>query len=298
MNTQTVSRHVELIDGPYCSEFGVLGTYLVKGENIMLIDPGPTVSIPYIIQELEKKALFSDLRFVALTHIHLDHGGGIGTAHKSMKQAKVVAHPRARPHLIDPSRLWQSSKDGLGDLALKWGDIEPVPEESIMDAEDGMKLDLGNGLVLEIYLTPGHAPHHLSVFDRKEGVLIAGEAAGVCVNGNLRLTTPPPFRLDVMLSSVDKLIALEPERICYGHFGCYDNAMDRLHCIRQKVLDWFEFVKSVKEKSSQEIFKILEEKDRDLDYLKKLTQAQYEREHALLSNTVRGLHEAARKLAE
>ena len=213
---------------------------------------------------------------------------------KKMSKAKVLAHGRARSHLIDPTLLWRSSLKTLGDLAYKYGSIEPVAEDKILVATDLMTLNLGHGLTLEVCLTPGHAPHHLSLFDRANGVLIAGETAGVCIDGTIRLATPPPFKLEETLSSIDRLIALKPQKLCYGHFGCYDNAPERLRFIRQKLLEWYEIVNSAAKegKNSEDILAILREKDRSLDYLKSLNRDEYNREHVLLSNSIKGLSES------
>ena len=229
--------------------------------------------------------------YIVLTHIHIDHAGGVGMAMKALTNAKILAHGRARSHLIDPAKLWQGSLNTLGDLAIKYGPIEPVPEDRIAIATDQMELDLGRGLLLEIHLTPGHAAHHLSVFDRANGVLIAGETAGVCIDGAVRLATPPPFKLEETLSSIDKLIALKPRRLCYGHFGCYDNALERLKLYREKVLTWYETVSSAAEtgKNPEEILSLLRKKDTGLGYLDGLDKDEYDREFALLINTIRGL---------
>ncbi len=238
-----------------------------------------------------------NIDYVILTHIHIDHAGGTGTAIGKMRHAKVIAHNRARSHLIDPTRLWKASLETLGDLAFKYGSIEPVPEDRVVVATDLMKVDLGRGLMLETYLTPGHAPHHLSLFDRANRVLIAGEAAGVCINGIIRLATPPPFKLEETLSSIDRLIALEPRTLCYGHFGCYDNAPERLRLIRQKLLAWYEIVNSAAKlgKSSADILSDIREKDRSLDYLDGLSRDEYSREHLLLINSINGLYESIRE---
>jgi glyoxylase-like metal-dependent hydrolase (beta-lactamase superfamily II) len=208
-----------------------------------------------------------------------------------MTTARVIAHERAHRHLVDPARLWQASQQTLGNLALQYGSIDPVPEDIIIDAEDSMKLDLGRGLILEIYITPGHAPHHLSIFDRTNSVLIAGEAAGVCLDGAIRLATPPPFKLEETLASIDKLIALKPKSIGYGHFGCYDNAPERLSVARQQLLTWYEIVIPLarQNKSPEEILTVLRGKDPNLAYLDRLSQDARNREHALLINTINGL---------
>jgi glyoxylase-like metal-dependent hydrolase (beta-lactamase superfamily II) len=180
-----------------------------------------------------------------------------------MGNAKVVANRRARAHLLDPTVLWKASLETLGELAIKYGSIEPVPEDRIVDATDQTKLDLGQGLILEIYLTPGHATHHMSLYDRKNGVLIAGEASGVCTHGRIRPATPPPFKLGESLSSIDRLIELEPRKLCYGHFGCYDNAVKKLRLMRQKLSTWYQIVNSAAKagKNPEDILALLREKD-------------------------------------
>ena len=269
-----------------------IGAYLFCGERNAVVDVGPTAAVPNLLSLLAKIGMSGEeIDYIVLTHIHIDHAGGVGTVIREMSRARVLAHSRAVSHLVAPAILWQASRKTLGNLALKYGDIEPVPEDRIVVAKDGMKLDLGRGLVLEIYLTPGHAAHHLSLFDRGSGVLIAGEAAGVCIDGTIRLATPPPFKFEESLSSIDRLIALEPRRLCYGHFGCYDSAPERLVLIRQKLVAWYEIVGSAAKggKNLEEILVILREKDRSLDYLNGLDPDEYRREHAFLINSISGL---------
>lgn len=228
----------------------------------------------------------------------MDHAGGVGTALRDMPRARILAHGLALRHLIDPARLWEASLKTLGDLALQYGAIEPVAEGRLVTATDRMTIDLGCGDVLEVHLTPGHAAHHLSLFDRKSGILVAGEAVGVCVDGAVRMATPPPFRLGETLSSVDRLISLEPKTLCYGHFGCYGNAVERLRLARSKLLAWYEIVGSAarESKTPEEILVLLRQKDTDLDYLDSLGQDAYRREHDLLINSINGLSQASHSI--
>jgi glyoxylase-like metal-dependent hydrolase (beta-lactamase superfamily II) len=229
--------------------------------------------------------------YIILTHIHLDHAGGTGTLLKSLPNATVVAHSRAIAHLIEPTKLWEASLSTLGDLALRYGQIESVPAERIVAAEEGMKITLGEKLELEVYLTPGHATHHLSLFEKSSSLLFAGEAAGACINGCLRPATPPPFKLEEALASLDKLIGLKPENICYGHFGCYGDGLKRLKSYREKLLRWHEVVNSQAKKgtSPEEILSVIRGLNCELDYLDKLDKAEYEREFRLIVNSIYGL---------
>jgi glyoxylase-like metal-dependent hydrolase (beta-lactamase superfamily II) len=269
-----------------------IGPYLVSGEKNAVVDTGPTAAIPSLLSALKKTGKSPvDIDYIVFTHIHIDHAGGAGAVARAMPNAKVLAHSRAHEHLINPTALWEASLKVLGDYALKSGPIEPVPENRIMDASDQMNLDLGHGLIMEIYLTPGHAVHHLSLFDRVNGVLLAGEAAGVCINGTIRMATPPPFKLDVTLSSIDRLITLKPRKLCYSHFGCYDNGLERLILYRRKLVEWYEVINSAARmgKNPEAILKVLREKDSDFDYLDNLDSDVYSREISLLINSIRGI---------
>ena len=152
-----------------------------------IVDTGPTAAISNLLSAVAGLGMDpKEIDYIVLIHIHIYHAGRAGTAIKEMSNARVLAHSRACSHLIEPTMLWKASLKTLGNLALKYGTIEPIPEDRVAVATDQMKLDPGPGLALEIYLTPGHAAHHLSVFDRANGVLVAGEAAGVCIDGAVR----------------------------------------------------------------------------------------------------------------
>lgn len=269
-----------------------IGTYLFLGEKKALIDVGPGAAVPGLLAALAEAGLHPDaIDYIILTHIHIDHAGGTGTALKEMKNACVVVHPRGRAHLIDPAVLWKASIDTLGQLAREYGEIEPVPADRIVNAEDEMKLDL-MGTMLEVVMTPGHAAHHLCIFEKTSGILVAGDAAGIYTGGYLRLTTPPPFRRDDYLASLDKLLALNPRRLCYAHLGAYNDAVPRLKSAREKLLRWYAVAQSAAkaDKSTTETLEVLKGVEPDLEsYLSKLDRDEYQRDYEELSNSILGL---------
>jgi hypothetical protein len=113
----------------------------------------------------------------------------------------------------------------------------------------------------------------------------------------VRLATPPPFKLEETLTSVDRLISLKPKTLCYGHFGCYDDAVGRLRLVRSKLLTWHEIEGSaVREgKDQDQILSLLREKDQSLGYLDSLDEPTYRREHNFLLNSINGLSLSARR---
>jgi hypothetical protein len=122
-------------------------------------------------------------------------------------------------------------------------------------------------------------------------VLIVGEAAGVCVNGASRPSTPPPFEFEETLASIDRLIALEPKKICYAHLGCYDNAVELMKAARRQLVEWRGIAKSAASDgiSPEKILDVLKRHDRRLDYLLDLRVDEYEREYRMLINSIIGL---------
>ncbi len=286
-NLKLLSPHPTL---PGYDDF--VASYLFCGEKKVLVDVGFKTAVPGLIAALDQAEVKPDeIDYIILTHIHMDHAGGIGQAAREMKNARVIAHQRAFKHLIDPTELWKASQETLGELALKYGAIEPVPENRIIIAKEAMELDLGKGLTLEIYLTPGHAPHHLCVFDRKERVLLAGDMAGVYMDGFLRPAAPPPFVFEDYVTSLDKVMALQPDKIAYSHFGCYDNAPERLRAAKKQIILWRKIVQSgVKEgKTPNEIFKLLWAGDKTIAAFNSLDKSVYPRDYSLILNTIRGI---------
>jgi len=273
-----------------------ISTYLVLGEKKALVDIGPRAGVKGVLRALNEARLNPEaIDYIILTHIHIDHAGGVGTAMKSMKNACVLVHPRGRQHLIDPTALWNASLETSRELALKYGQFEPVPEEKISVAEDGMKLDLGKGTVLEIHYTSGHASHHMSIYERKTGVLLAGDSAGLYTSGVLRLTTPPPFRRSDYLASIDRMITLQPRLLAYGHYGCFPDAVARLLRTKEKVSTWYEIAQAgVKAgKTPEQVAQDIREKDKDLAYFKALSKDEYERDNYQFILTVNGLMTAS-----
>lgn len=244
MSTRTVSRHVRLIDAPYHGESGVLGTYLVKGKHFMVIDPGPAVSIPCVIQELEKNGIPPGLlKCVAPTHIHLDHAGGSWSLLERHPEAKLLVHPRGARHMIDPSRLEAGARKLFGDRVSSYGEIKGVSAERVVESQDGREIDLG-GVTVRVKWTPGHASHHQCYHVPEDGVILLGDAGGFFSPeaGIIMPTTPPPFNPIQAIESLDALISLKPEIACYGHFGCSENAVEMLEAHRRQIGLWSRIV--------------------------------------------------------
>jgi glyoxylase-like metal-dependent hydrolase (beta-lactamase superfamily II) len=270
---------------------GFLGCYVLRGEEIALIDVGPANCSEALLQGLSELDIRpGDVTYLLATHVHIDHAGGLGTIAKQMRQARVLVHQKGKPHVIDPERLWKGSQATLGQMAEMYGKIEPVPEDQVVVAEEGMVLDLGRDIRLRAVMTPGHASHHLSFVESRDNLLFAGEAAGICIRGAMRPASPPPFHLEQALASLDRLIAEAPSVVCYGHFGSADNGTNRLLLHREQLVLWGEVVAAcfADGADGERIVRELMQKDRLLKDLDNLAGEQRSREEFFLRNSIQG----------
>ncbi len=200
----------------------IFAVYFIKETSDIIIEPGPAALIPAIQAKVKELAL-RNLEYIIPTHIHLDHAGAVGRLAELFPEAKVVIHPLGARHVIDPSRLIQGTKAAFGnDFETRYGEILPVPEGQVKVPTDGEVLDTGDR-GLKVIFAPGHAPHHIAIFDEKTKGLFSGEALGTPVPGAesfvLPSAAPPIFDIDVSLDTVEKLRRLSPHLIFYSHDG-------------------------------------------------------------------------------
>jgi len=196
--------------------------YLIQEEKGVLIEPGPATLIP-AIQNGMKQLGMKELAYVIPTHIHIDHAGGIGSLAKLFPRADIIIHPKGARHVIDPTRLINSTRMAFGDNFEKfYGPILAVPESQVISPEDGGYIPIG-GRKLQIIHAPGHAPHHMAIFDSKTAGLFCGEALGLPQPGKalspIPLAAPPAFDISVYLETIEKLGQLHPRIIFYSHDG-------------------------------------------------------------------------------
>jgi glyoxylase-like metal-dependent hydrolase (beta-lactamase superfamily II) len=133
--------------------------------------------------------------------------------------------------------------------------------------------------------TLGHASHHVSYYESLSEGIFPGDAAGIYLKeiDAIVPTTPSPFRLDIALASLDKLISLNPRILYYSHFGKALNAIEKLQTYAQQLRLWAKIAKEGVEKKEglEEISKRIIESDRALQKAK-----EYINTHPVLSETV------------
>jgi len=215
-----VAPGIHLVDTCQFGRPGVGGVYLLEADQVALVESGTSLAKDRVLMALDELGIPRDkVRWIFLTHIHLDHAGGAGALLPHLPGARVVVHPRGATHLVNPSRLLASVRAAVGERFPLYGEAVPIPEGRVHVARDGDRFDLGGRTILALD-SPGHAPHHLCFLEEEEGLLFTGDAAGLFHSGRLiPATVPPSFNLEASLSTLKRLYSLNPKTLLYTHFG-------------------------------------------------------------------------------
>jgi glyoxylase-like metal-dependent hydrolase (beta-lactamase superfamily II) len=219
--------------------------YLIEGPEPVLVETGSQTSVPALLAALDDLGVApNDLAGVAVTHIHLDHAGGVGDVARAFPSATVYVHPKGARHLADPERLVSSAARVYGDLLDQlYGRLDATPSERLHVLEDGDEIRVGPDRVLTTVDSPGHAKHHLALHDSESGILFVGDAVGVRLPdaGVLRPSTPPPdFDLDQARQSLQKFRDRSPAGVALAHYGLVPDPGTILEEADETLVRWAE----------------------------------------------------------
>ena len=189
-------------------------TYIVGGERLALIDPGPE-SEAHLATLLA--AVGDRLRWILCTHTHRDHSPG-ARALKAATGAEVIGMPAPRHANQDATFA--------PDRVFRHGDV----------------LDCG-AFTLRAVHTPGHASNHLCYLLEREKLLFTGDHV---MQGSTVVITPPDGDMIAYLASLEALLTLDIVRIAPGHGHPIDTPHDEARRLiahrlkrEQKVIDAF-----------------------------------------------------------
>ncbi|GLX96816.1 MBL fold metallo-hydrolase [Herbidospora sp. NBRC 101105] len=250
-NVTPLGGDVYEIDTRLAGHAGITAGYLILGDRPCLVETGTSTSAPVVRDALASLGVGAgDLATVVVTHIHLDHAGGVGDIAGMFPAAEIVVHEKGARHLADPSRLMSSARMVWGErLDTLFGMLKPTDATRIRALGDTGAIDLGNGRRLTSHYSPGHAKHHVGLVDSLTGDLYVGDAAGVYIpdTGDVRPSTPPPdFDLETALASIALFEALGPQRLLFSHYGPVDEVGSILERSAEELLIWVDLAKQAK----------------------------------------------------
>lgn len=228
-----MEESIKCIDCNYIYPQLACAYMMMEGEEVAFVENNTAKAAPILYDELEKAGRKpEDVRFLIITHVHLDHAGGTSELLSRFPNATVLAHPRAAPHIINPNRLIQSAKMVYGEESFNelYGTIQVVDEKRVRIMQDGEVLKLGERNLSFIY-TKGHANHHFVIHDSKTNGIFTGDSFGIAYpalqkgNSNFLFPTSTPTDFDPQeaLLSVDKILETGADKAYLTHFGIWED---------------------------------------------------------------------------
>ena len=222
---------VHTIDCNYIGKDIAAAFLMIEGNEGAFVENNTIHAIPSLLEKLNKENIkLENIRYIIITHVHLDHAGGTSELLSNCPNAVVLAHPKAAPHIIDPKRLIESSMMVYGreNFLKLYGEIKPVPSDRVRIVQDGEIISWGNRILKFIY-TRGHANHHFVVHDSKTNGVFTGDSFGIgykqLQHGNepflFPSTTPTDFDFEEAILSIDKIINTGADKVYLTHFGIW-----------------------------------------------------------------------------
>jgi glyoxylase-like metal-dependent hydrolase (beta-lactamase superfamily II) len=104
--------------------------------------------------------------------------------------------------------------DGIDDTKLIKAPFEPFKIDVVI--EDGQVIDIGDGLTIKVFASPGHTRDMFSYYIPEKRILIATEAAGVLDQAN-QVITEFLVDYDMYMESLKRLATLDVDIFCQGH---------------------------------------------------------------------------------
>jgi glyoxylase-like metal-dependent hydrolase (beta-lactamase superfamily II) len=142
-----------LVVGPLASNCYIVGSESSK--EGMIIDPGAEAEV--ILRNIKDLGL--EIRFIVLTHGHIDHIG-------ALKEVKEATGAEVAIHTDDAQALQENSVSTL--LGLSYP--TPLPADRLL--KDGDSMDIGDLHFLVLH-TPGHSPGCICLLG--QGVMFSGD---------------------------------------------------------------------------------------------------------------------------
>ncbi|MCA9832327.1 MAG: MBL fold metallo-hydrolase [Thermomicrobiales bacterium] len=232
------SDDLYLLDLSFQGQHHAIASWLVRGERgWIIIDCGPDTTRTELVASVESAGLdMRDIERILLTHVHLDHGGGVGTLLREYPHLRVTIQAEAVQFLIDPARLIRSAGMSFGDkMERLWGEVIGFDADLVDGIVAGETVP---GTSLRAYATPGHTATHLSFLDSATGVLFAGDAAHARLpESALIVPTLAPVELDfdAWHTTAQTMLGLQPSALAIPHFGWVADAQSHLEQVEERI---------------------------------------------------------------
>jgi glyoxylase-like metal-dependent hydrolase (beta-lactamase superfamily II) len=210
-NSLKICDRVYIVGGPEISHGQDCCVYLVDGGGVLaLIDSGCGPGYKAILANILRLGFEPEhLRSMLLTHCHIDHVGS-ASLFQAEYGVELIAHSRDAAPLEAGDRLMTA--------AFLYGvRLEPMVLDRKLES-DHDQIQVGD-ITLEVLLAPGHTPGSVVAYaDINNTRVLFGQD----IHGPFH----PDFGSDIAewRRSMDRLLSLDADILCEGHFGVYSPA--------------------------------------------------------------------------
>lgn len=266
---------IHRIELPTLFGMKTVNAYLLKGDEVVLIDSGENTDASYAALKSglkEQGLVINDVDRIIITHAHVDH---MGMAQRigSEANARVWVSELVKDWAINPDEMWsireklmlptllsffdpnlsdlikQGYEEMMGDVKKVW---EPISEDLLDIYESDGQLDINDTRWQCVYM-PGHSSSQSTFFNPLNGDYISADML-------LRITPTPviePSREDMtkrnkgileMMDSYERLLRFDIKKVYPGHYEIFENAHDVINRqvtrIDERTKHCYELIKS------------------------------------------------------
>jgi glyoxylase-like metal-dependent hydrolase (beta-lactamase superfamily II) len=212
MKPYEIVKDIFIVGGPDITDGRDACVYLINLGELLLIDTGAGWSVEKIIKNVQSMGLDpKNLSTILLTHCHIDHIGGVPEIKKKFGP-KIYIHrldapPLERGDQVLTAATWYQTSFPPTSVDVKLNS----PEETLI---------IGDQKIICLH-TPGHTPGSICVYLDRDGkrVLFGQDLHGP-------LLSEFGSNLEDYGHSTKKLLDLDADILCEGHFGIYKTKKD------------------------------------------------------------------------
>ena len=135
----TFDDGVTMIDCHYQAPQHAAVYLLQQDDEVTFIDTNTVFAVPRFLKTLEVKGLSpAQVKYIIVTHVHLDHSGGTAELLRHCPNATVLVHERAKRHLVDPRHLVAGATGIYGEALFKelYGEVEEMEAKGEAKGEE------------------------------------------------------------------------------------------------------------------------------------------------------------------
>lgn len=260
--SHTLGHGITCIDAEYHRPRLACCYLLQQDDEIAIIETGTKFTVPLIEQVMQEQGLkWEQVRYIIPTHVHLDHAGGAGELMRLCSNATLIAHPYGSRHLINPEKLIAGTIAVYGkeNYQRLYGEILPIDAARVVEIGERTTLDL-SGRSLICIDTPGHARHHLCIWDEESRGIFSGDTFGISYSelmlsdGPFMLLPSTPVQFDpaAWATTLDMLMTLEPRQIYLTHFCQLEDPQDHIGQLHSLIHAYREIALKAREGTDRE----------------------------------------------